>query len=83
MKRALRKLSTAVVGTHHESAASAALRVSTLPNGVRVATDATPGHFVSAGVYIDAGSRFECARTSGSAHVIDRLAFKVCRVSSS
>ncbi|TKA58338.1 hypothetical protein B0A53_00076 [Rhodotorula sp. CCFEE 5036] len=32
------------------------LRVTTLDNGVRVASDPTPGHFVAAGVYVDAGS---------------------------
>lgn len=53
------------------------LEVTTLPNGVRVATDSSPGHFVAAGVYIDAGSRFESSRTRGAAHMIDRLGFKV------
>ena len=35
------------------------LQVSTLPNGVRVATDGTPGHFVAAGIYVGAGCRYE------------------------
>ncbi|BGP14705.1 hypothetical protein JCM10213_006215 [Rhodosporidiobolus nylandii] len=52
------------------------LKVSTLPNGIRVASDPTPGHFVAAGVYVDAGSRYESARTRGAAHMTDRLAFK-------
>lgn len=61
------------------SASSSAplLQVSTLPNGVRVATDGTPGHFVAAGVYVGAGSRFEWEGNSGSSHMMDRLAFKV------
>lgn len=53
------------------------LKVTTLPNGVRVASDPTPGHFVAAGVYVDAGSRYESAHTRGAAHMTDRLAFKV------
>ncbi|BGP54524.1 hypothetical protein JCM8202_001606 [Rhodotorula sphaerocarpa] len=52
------------------------LKVTTLPNGVRVASDPTPGHFVAAGVYVDAGSRYESANTRGAAHMTDRLAFK-------
>lgn len=52
------------------------LRVSTLANGVRVATDPTPGHFVAAGVYVDAGSRYEGNRTRGAGHLMDRLGFK-------
>ncbi|GAA5909894.1 hypothetical protein JCM6882_002044 [Rhodosporidiobolus microsporus] len=52
------------------------LKVSTLPNGIRVASDPSPGHFVAAGVYVDAGSRYESVRTRGAAHMTDRLAFK-------
>ncbi|BGP23544.1 mitochondrial processing peptidase [Rhodotorula toruloides] len=52
------------------------LKLTTLPNGVRVASDFTSGHFVAAGVYVDAGSRYESERTSGAAHMTDRLAFK-------
>lgn len=53
------------------------LQVTTLPNGIRVATDPTPGHFVAAGVYVDAGSRYEGNRTRGAGHMVDRLGFKV------
>jgi processing peptidase subunit alpha len=51
--------------------------ISTLPNGIRVATEALPGHFSGIGVYIDAGSRYENQRLRGVSHIIDRLAFKV------
>jgi processing peptidase subunit alpha len=50
--------------------------LTTLPNGIRVATEALPGHFSGIGVYIDAGSRFENGYLSGVSHIIDRLAFK-------
>ncbi|KAI9652033.1 MAG: Mitochondrial-processing peptidase subunit alpha [Trizodia sp. TS-e1964] len=50
--------------------------ISTLPNGLRVATEALPGHFSGIGVYIDSGSRFENDKLQGVSHIIDRLAFK-------
>lgn len=50
--------------------------ISTLSNGVRVATEALPGHFSGIGVFIDAGSRFENEDLRGVSHIIDRLAFK-------
>ena len=52
-------------------------QVTTLPNGVRVATEALPGHFSGIGVYVEAGSRYEKPSLSGVSHIIDRLAFKV------
>ncbi|CAG8604433.1 5247_t:CDS:2 [Funneliformis caledonium] len=51
-------------------------QITTLPNGVRVATENTPGHFSAVGLYIDAGSRYETPRTLGISHILDRLAFK-------
>ena len=51
-------------------------QITTLPNGVRVATEALPGHFSAIGVYIDAGSRYENDALRGVSHIIDRLAFK-------
>ncbi|KAH0547567.1 hypothetical protein FGG08_000292 [Glutinoglossum americanum] len=41
-------------------------QITTLANGVRVATEALPGHFSGIGVYIDAGSRYENDRLRGS-----------------
>ncbi|KAL8724171.1 MAG: hypothetical protein Q9181_006948 [Wetmoreana brouardii] len=51
-------------------------QVSTLPNGIRVATEALPGAFSGIGVYVDAGSRYENEELRGVSHIIDRLAFK-------
>ncbi|KAI0194361.1 peptidase M16 inactive domain-containing protein [Xylaria flabelliformis] len=51
-------------------------QVTTLPNGVRVASEALPGSFSGVGVYVEAGSRFETPQLSGLSHIIDRLAFK-------
>jgi processing peptidase subunit alpha len=52
------------------------LQITTLPNKIRVATESTPGHFSSVGLYIDAGSRYELPSTSGASHFLDRMAFK-------
>ncbi|OTB05009.1 hypothetical protein M426DRAFT_146803 [Hypoxylon sp. CI-4A] len=49
--------------------------ITTLPNGVRVASEALPGSFSGVGVYIEGGSRFENAHISGVSHIVDRLAF--------
>jgi len=54
------------------------LQITTLPNKIRVATESTPGHFSSVGLYVDAGSRYEDSSTSGVSHFLDRMAFKVC-----
>ncbi|CZS99258.1 probable mitochondrial-processing peptidase subunit alpha [Rhynchosporium graminicola] len=51
-------------------------QISTLPNGIRVATEALPGHFSGVGVFIDAGSRYENGYLRGVSHIMDRLAFK-------
>ncbi|PHZ16332.1 uncharacterized protein RHIMIDRAFT_182364, partial [Rhizopus microsporus ATCC 52813] len=51
-------------------------KVTTLPNGIRIASENTPGHFSAVGVYVDAGSRYETAKTRGVSHILDRLAFK-------
>ena len=51
-------------------------QITTLPNGIRVATEALPGHFSGIGVYVDAGSRYENEGLRGVSHIIDRLAFK-------
>ncbi|CAM9020145.1 unnamed protein product [Wickerhamomyces anomalus] len=52
------------------------LQIITLSNGVRVATNPSPGHFSALGVYVDAGSRYENAEMKGISHLVDRLAFK-------
>ena len=56
-------------------------RISRLSNGVRVTTESTPGHFIGAGVYVDAGSRYETPYLRGATHLTDRMAFKVSKLS--
>ncbi|KAI8093472.1 Metalloenzyme, LuxS/M16 peptidase-like protein [Halteromyces radiatus] len=70
-------LNTLPTKTQEYSKASTGLcKITTLPNGVRVASENTPGHFSAVGVYVDAGSRYETAATRGVSHILDRLAFK-------
>lgn len=52
-------------------------QVSTLPNGLTVATESTPGaQTATVGAWIDAGSRAESERNNGTAHFLEHLAFK-------
>jgi mitochondrial-processing peptidase subunit alpha len=50
-------------------------QISTLPNGIRVATEALPGHYSCLGLFLDAGSRYEPDHLVGVSHVVDRLAY--------
>ncbi|WOL07749.1 putative mitochondrial-processing peptidase subunit beta, mitochondrial [Canna indica] len=52
-------------------------RVTTLPNGLRIATEATlASRTATIGVWIDAGSRFESEETNGTAHFLEHMIFK-------
>jgi hypothetical protein len=53
------------------------IRITTLPNKIRVATDSGPGHFASVGLYVNTGSRFETGDELGASNFLDRMAFKV------
>lgn len=50
--------------------------VTTLDNGVRVATEGGHGHTATVGVWIDAGSRYETEKNNGAAHFLEHMAFK-------
>ncbi|XAR51676.1 Ubiquinol--cytochrome-c reductase [Bertholletia excelsa] len=52
-------------------------RVTTLPNGLRVATESNLAvKTATVGVWIDAGSRFETDDTNGTAHFLEHMIFK-------
>lgn len=51
-------------------------KITTLPNGIRVASEDLPDAFSGVGVYIDAGSRYENDYLRGASHIMDRMAFK-------
>jgi Insulinase (Peptidase family M16) len=46
-------------------------------NKILLATENTPGHFSSVGLYIDAGARYETPSNSEVSHFLDRMAFKL------
>jgi mitochondrial-processing peptidase subunit alpha len=50
-------------------------RVTTLSNGLRVASENRFGQFCTIGVVIDSGPRFEIAYPSGVSHFLEKLAF--------
>jgi Insulinase (Peptidase family M16) len=54
------------------------VRVTMLPNKIRVAMENTPGHFSRIGLYVNAGAQYETPSSSGVSHFLDRMAFKVC-----
>ncbi|HLT78853.1 MAG TPA: pitrilysin family protein [Ferrovibrio sp.] len=56
------------------------LRISTLPNGLRVVSDAMPQvKTVSVGIWVDAGARDETPEINGVAHMLEHMAFKGTR----
>jgi len=52
-------------------------RVTTLKNGLRVATEDSNLETATIGVWIDAGSRFETDKSNGAAHFLEHMIFKV------
>lgn len=75
--KGLRRLHSSAPGVSSRS------EVTKLSNGLSVASENTPGHFVGLGVYIDAGTRYETNETSGVSHILDRMAFKATKERSS
>lgn len=53
-----------------------ATEVTTLSNGVRVASEGGHGETATIGVYIDAGSRYETEKNNGVAHFLEHMIFK-------
>jgi len=50
-------------------------QITTLSNGMRVATKESFGELASVGVFVDAGVRSETAETAGASHLVEQLAF--------
>ncbi|RWS03327.1 mitochondrial-processing peptidase subunit alpha-like protein [Dinothrombium tinctorium] len=50
-------------------------KVTTLSNGLRVASEPKFGQFCTVGVIIDSGSRYEASFLSGISHFLEKLAF--------
>lgn len=62
---------------HGSILAAPETRVTTLANGMRVATESNlAAETATVGVWIDAGSRFESDDTNGTAHFLEHMIFK-------
>lgn len=65
------------VQSHSDILTAPATRVTTLPNGLRIATESTlASKTATVGVFIDAGSRFESEESNGTAHFLEHMIFK-------
>ncbi|XP_030525239.2 mitochondrial-processing peptidase subunit alpha [Rhodamnia argentea] len=54
-------------------------KITTLPNGVKIASETSTSPAASIGLYIDCGSVYETPITSGATHLLERMAFKSTR----
>jgi len=55
-------------------------KVTTLENGMRVATEDNGSQTATVGLWIDAGSRWETERNNGVAHFVEHMLFKASTV---
>ncbi|XP_047308568.1 mitochondrial-processing peptidase subunit alpha-like [Impatiens glandulifera] len=53
-----------------------ATKITTLPNGIKIASEASMNPAASIGLYVDCGSIYETPITSGASHLLERMAFK-------
>ncbi|KAI4386987.1 hypothetical protein MLD38_004856 [Melastoma candidum] len=51
-------------------------RITTLANGVKIASEMSTNPAASIGLYLDCGSIYETPSTCGSTHLLERMAFK-------
>jgi len=65
-----------IVGRVAQRARAASTSVTTLGNGLRVASESSGGNTATVGVWIDAGSSYETDADNGSAHFLEHMAFK-------
>lgn len=52
------------------------LKVTTLPNGLKIASETSPNPAASIGLYVDCGSIYETPYSHGATHLLERMAFK-------
>ncbi|KAL6845598.1 hypothetical protein ACP4OV_025093 [Aristida adscensionis] len=51
-------------------------KITTLPNGIKIASETSASPAASVGLYIDCGSIYETSEISGASHLLERMAFK-------
>ncbi|CAI0628513.1 unnamed protein product [Linum tenue] len=54
-------------------------KITTLPNGVKIASESSSNPAASIGLYIDCGSIYESPATFGTTHLLEKMAFKSTR----
>ncbi|BES92962.1 Insulinase (Peptidase family M16) [Nesidiocoris tenuis] len=68
-------LEKAIYAEHKSGDRQETTQITTLPNGLRVASENKFGQFCTIGVIIETGSRYEVAYPSGVSHFLEKLAF--------
>lgn len=78
LRLARRSLSTSAATQSYPSYVlnAPATEVTTLENGLRIASEGGHGDTATVGVWIDAGSRYETSLNNGTAHFLEHMAFK-------
>ncbi|KAE9616177.1 putative quinol--cytochrome-c reductase, Mitochondrial processing peptidase [Lupinus albus] len=51
-------------------------KITTLSNGLKIASETSPNPAASIGLYLDCGSIYETPLSSGASHLLERMAFK-------
>ncbi|KAG0465406.1 hypothetical protein HPP92_019570 [Vanilla planifolia] len=51
-------------------------KITTLPNGIKIASETSPNPAASLGLYVDCGSVYESSGCFGATHLLERMAFK-------
>ncbi|GMH14244.1 hypothetical protein Nepgr_016085 [Nepenthes gracilis] len=51
-------------------------KITTLPNGVKIASEMSPNPAASIGLFVDCGSIYETPINCGATHLLERMAFK-------
>lgn len=54
----------------------AATKITTLSNGLKIASEDTAGPTITVGLYVDSGSVYETPYNYGATHLLERMAFK-------
>ncbi|PKI66091.1 hypothetical protein CRG98_013499 [Punica granatum] len=54
-------------------------KITTLPNGIKIASETSPNPAASIGLYVDCGSIYETPISFGATHLLERMAFKTTR----
>ncbi|KAK4741472.1 hypothetical protein SAY87_025060 [Trapa incisa] len=54
-------------------------KITTLPNGIKMASETSVNPVASIGIYVDCGSIYETPISLGATHLLERMAFKTTR----